>query len=377
MAIKSADQITIVDVTDAYSVILSSEAYTFVGGTSGATSGSCTTEVSALCGSNLCSSVIVNSSDITCPAGISASIQGSGTEKVTITFTLTATLSAACEATIKVHVDGITVNKKFSFAVAKTGEPGAPGPTGATGKGISKIETFYLTTASGSGVTTSTSGWSTTPEPTTTTKKYIWSYTKTTYTGGDPTDSKPAIIGTHGATGGIGATGKGISSVTTYYLTTSASSGVTTSTSGWSTTPEPTSPTKKYIWSYTKTTYTSGDPTDSKPAIIGTHGAKGDPGEAGADAITLTITTSNGTVFKNNTGSTVLTAHVYKGGVEQSITDAGVCGTLGSVKWYNGSGTQPAGWPKTSKTITAGASSGSGIDVVVSNATAITCQLEK
>ena len=300
MAIKSADQITIVDVTDAYSVILSSESYTFVGGTSGATSGSCTTEVSALCGSNLCSSVIVSTSDITCPAGISASVDGSGTEKVTITFTLTATLSAACEATIKVHVDGITVNKKFSFAVAKTGATGAPG---STGKGISKVETFYLTTASGSGVTTSTSGWSTTPEPTTTTKKYIWSYTKTTYT--------------------------------------------------------------------------SGDPTDSKPAIIGTHGAKGDPGEAGADAITLTITTSNGTVFKNNTGSTVLTAHVYKGGVEQPITDAGVCGTLGSVKWYNGSGTQPAGWPKTSKTITAGASSGSGIDVVVSNATAITCQLEK
>ena len=300
MAIKSADQITIVDVTDAYSVILSSEAYTFVGGTSGATSGSCTTEVSALCGSNLCSSVTVSNSDITCPAGISASIQGSGTEKVTITFTLTETLSAACEATIKVHVDGITVNKKFSFAVAKTG---APGPTGSAGKGISKIETFYLTTASGSGVTTSTSGWSTTPEPTTTTKKYIWSYTKTTYT--------------------------------------------------------------------------SGAPTSSTPAIIGTHGATGDTGAPGADAITLTITTSNGTVFKNNTGSTVLTAHVYKGGVEQSITDAGVCGSLGSIKWYNGSGTQPSGWPKTSKTITAGASSGSGIDVVVSNATAITCQLEK
>ena len=380
MAIKSADQITIVDVTDAYSVILSSEAYTFVGGTSGATSGSCTTEVSALCGSNLCSSVIVSNSDITCPAGISASIQGSGTEKVTITFTITATISAACEATIKVHVDGIEVNKKFSFAVAKTGAPGAKGDTGATGKGISKIETFYLTTASGSGVTTSTSGWSTTPEPTTTTKKYIWSYTKTTYTSGDPTSSTPAIIGTHGATGatgGTGATGKGISKIETFYLTTASGSGVTTSTSGWSTTPEPTTTTKKYIWSYTKTTYTSGDPTSSTPAIIGTHGATGDKGAAGADAITLTITTSNGTVFKNNTGSTVLTAHVYKGGIEQSITDAGVCGSLGTIKWYNGSGTQPSGWPKTSKTITAGASSGSGIDVVVSNATAITCQLEK
>ena len=374
MAIKSADQITIIDVTDAYSVILSSESYTFVGGTTGPTSGSCTTEVSALCGSNLCSSVIVSNSDITCPAGISASIQGSGTEKVTITFTLTATLSAACEATIKVHVDGIEIGKKFSFAVAKTGAPGA------TGKGISKVETFYLTTSASSGVTTSTSGWDTSPEPTTTDKKYIWSYTKTTYTSGDPTNSTPAIIGTHGATGpagGPGATGKGISKVETFYLTTASGSGVTTSTSGWKTTPEPTTIDKKYIWSYTKTTYTSGSPTDSTPAIIGTHGATGPIGNPGADAITLTITTSNGTVFKNNTGSTVLTAHVYKGGVEQSITDAGVCGSLGSIKWYNGSGTQPARWPKTSKTITAGASSGSGIDVVVSNATAITCQLEK
>ena len=377
MAIKSADQITIVDVTDAYSVILSSEAYTFVGGTSGATSGSCTTEVSALCGSNLCSSVTVSNSDITCPAGISASIQGSGTEKVTITFTLTATLSAACEATIKVHVDGIEVNKKFSFAVAKTGATGAKGDPGSAGKGISKVETYYLTTSASSGVTTSTSGWSTTPEATTTEKKYIWSYQKTTYTSGSPTSSTPAIIGTHGATGGTGATGKGISKIETFYLTTASGSGVTTSTSGWLTEPEPTTTTKKYIWSYTKTTYTSGAPTSSTPAIIGTHGATGPAGDPGADAITLTITTSNGTVFKNNTGSTVLTAHVYKGGVEQSITDAGVCGSLGSIKWYNGSGTQPSGWPKTSKTITAGASSGSGIDVVVSNATAITCQLEK
>ena len=44
MAIKSADQITIVDITDAYSVMLTSEAYTFVGGTSGAAAGlSCET----------------------------------------------------------------------------------------------------------------------------------------------------------------------------------------------------------------------------------------------------------------------------------------------------------------------------------------------
>ena len=199
MAIKSADQITLVDVTDAYSVLLTSEAYTFVGGTSGVASGaSCSTQAVAYCGTNQCSVVTVDSSKITCPTGISAAVSGSGSNSVTITFTTTATVSDACEATIPVSVDGITINKKFSFAVAKTGTTGA---TGSTGKGVSKIETYYLTTSSSSGVTTSTSGWSTTPTATDTTDKYIWSYQKTTYTDSSTSSSKPAIIGTHGATG--------------------------------------------------------------------------------------------------------------------------------------------------------------------------------
>ena len=281
MAIKSADQITIVDVTDAYSVILTSEAYTFVGGTSGAASGlTCTTQAVAYCGSNQCSAVNVTASEIICPTGISATVSNSGSAAPTITFTTTATIADACEATIPVVVDGITVNKKFSFAVAKTGATGQKGDTGATGKGISKVET--------------------------------------------------------------------------YYLTTSSSSGVTTSTSGWNTTPTPTDTTKKYIWSYQKTTYTDNSTTSSTPAIVGTHGATGDTGAAGADAIVMTITASNGTVFKNNSGSTVLTAHVFKGGVEQSITDAGVCGSLGSVKWYKGTSTTSV---TTAKTLTVSASS--------------------
>ena len=36
MAVKATNQITIVDITDAYNVILTSEAFTFVGNTSGA-----------------------------------------------------------------------------------------------------------------------------------------------------------------------------------------------------------------------------------------------------------------------------------------------------------------------------------------------------
>ena len=121
-----------------------------------------------------------------------------------------------------------------------------------------------------------------------------------------------------------------------------------------------------YIGQYTD--FTSKDSTDptkySWTKIKGETGAKGD---AGADAISINITTSAGTVFKNNSGSTVLTAHVYKGGVEQSITDAGVCGTLGSIKWYKGTSTTAA---STSKTLTVTASD-------VTNSMAITCRLEK
>lgn len=125
---------------------------------------------------------------------------------------------------------------------------------------------------------------------------------------------------------------------------------------------------KLYIGQYTD--FISDDSTDptkySWTKIKGETGAQGDPGAAGEDAITLSITSSNGTVFKNNTGSTTLTAHVYKGGVEQTITDAGVCGTLGSIKWYKGESTTAIA---TAKLITVLASD-------VTNAVAYTCQLE-
>ena len=47
MAIKSADQISIVDLTDGYSVILTSDGYTFPGTTNAAKAGSCTTPCAA------------------------------------------------------------------------------------------------------------------------------------------------------------------------------------------------------------------------------------------------------------------------------------------------------------------------------------------
>lgn len=236
MAIKSADQITIIDITDAYSVMLTSDSYTFPGDTTGAAAGlTCSTQAFALCGNNRCSNVTVAAADITCPSGISATVKNSGTSAVTIEFTVTSKLTTTAEATIPVVVDGITLNKVFTFAVAKTGTKGEKGDTGEQGEKGEKGDT----------------------------------------------------------------------------------------------------------------------------------GDKGDKGDTGDDAITIAITSSNGTVFKNSSGSTVLTAHVFKGGVEQTVTSAGVCGSLGTIKWYKGSSTTGVA----GKTLTVSAAD-------VTNSLAITAKLE-
>lgn len=183
MAVKAASQISIIDVTDAYSVTLTSEAYTFVGNTAGAPSGlSCTTQAVAYCGNAVCKIIV---GTITCPIGISASISNNNTVSPTITFKTTATISAACEATIPLTIDGVTITKKFSFAVAKTGA------TGASGKGIESTVITYQ--AGASGKTAPTGTWVTSPPETTAALPYLWTRTVFTYT--DNTTSTSYSVG--------------------------------------------------------------------------------------------------------------------------------------------------------------------------------------
>lgn len=120
MGIKASSQVTVVDVTDAYSVILTSEAYTFVGSASGAPAGlSCATQVAVYCGNQQCSKV--NVSDVTCPAGITVSITNNNTSSPTVTFTTIDTVDANCEATIQVEADSVTITKQFKFVVVRDG----------------------------------------------------------------------------------------------------------------------------------------------------------------------------------------------------------------------------------------------------------------
>ena len=103
--------------------------------------------------------------------------------------------------------------------------------------------------------------------------------------------------------------------------------------SGWST-EAPAWDSGKYIWQKTETTHASGDVETSDPTNI--TGSKGDQGDAGEDAISIAIISSGGTVFKNNTGTKTLTAHVFVGGAEVTGSDLDA---LGILKWYKGSAT--------------------------------------
>lgn len=190
MAIKGSAQTTVIDVTDAYSVMLTSEAYTFIGNTAGAPIGSsCSTEVVAFCGRTPCKKISITAANIKCPPGITASVMNNNTVSPTVKFMTTAVITSACEATIPVEVDSVTINKKFSFAVAKTGatgSTGAQGPqgvkgeTGAAGRGIKSTAITYLT---GTSATSAPSGtWLSSPPQADPSNPYLWTRTIVTYT---------------------------------------------------------------------------------------------------------------------------------------------------------------------------------------------------
>ena len=183
--------------------------------------------------------------------------------------------------------------------------------SGATGVGIKSVTEYYLATASSSGVTTSTSGWTTAVQTITTDKKYLWNYEVITYTNNITSTTTPIIIGVFGNTGN---TGKGIKSVTEYYLATSSSSGVTTATSGWTTTIQALTASKKYLWNYEVITYTDNTTTTITPVIIGVYGDKG------VDAITFQIYAPNGYLLTNELESLKLETLAYDGST--AITSA-------------------------------------------------------
>ena len=349
MAVKSADQITIVDITDAYTVALTSEAYTFIGGTTYANAGSCTTQVIAYQGSD---SVLVTVGTCTCPSGVTASVTNNGTASPTITFTVAAnTVKSACEVTIPLTVNGdVEFTKKFSIGVALKGATGAKGDkgdkgeTGAAGKGVASVSVTYQ---GGSSSTTPPTGtWQSSP-PTVSAGQYLWTRFIFNYTDGttsSPTYSvaKQGATGATGTAGSVWYTGTGITGTSTT-ATVFSGSGVSSANVN-----------DQYLNTSTGYTYkctVAGAASAAKWVYTGS--IKGATGATGAPAITMSITSSAGTIFKNASIATTLTAHVYRAGVELSSSTNPTLASVGTIKWYKDGGTTAVGTGQT-LTISAG-----------------------
>lgn len=153
------------------------------------------------------------------------------------------------------------------------------GDDGEDGIGISNIQNKYAVNSS---PTTPPTTWYDTLQTMTVTNKYLWNYEIITKTDGSSQESIKRVIGVYGDTGEAGV---GIESITEYFLATSDSSGVTTSTSGWTTSIQTITPTKKYLWNYEVVHYTNDTDYTSTPVIIGVYGEQGIPGDPGEDGV--------------------------------------------------------------------------------------------
>ena len=136
---------------------------------------------------------------------------------------------------------------------------------GESGKGIKSTDVEYAISVSN--VIAPVDGWQTT-SPEWEAGKYIWSRTKIVYSDGEVKYTQAACI-----SGGQGADGKGIKSITEeYYL---SSSSATTTGGKWQTT----SPAWKngwYIWTRTRIVFTDGTSTTTNAiCVTGSKGADG------------------------------------------------------------------------------------------------------
>ena len=164
--------------------------------------------------------------------------------------------TSSVSSMIDQKADEITTSVSRSYATKDEAQTAAR--TTITGDTI-----YYLAYASNTGVTTSTSGWTTNPTASSAqiseSKKYLWTYHKYTYGDGHTSDTTPVVTGTFGTQGAT------ISS-TTYQQ---GSSPTTAPTGTWSS-MVPSVAEGKYLW--TKITYTDGNVSYSvaKQGVSGT-----------------------------------------------------------------------------------------------------------
>ena len=282
MAVKATAQETVFDLTDAYSIMLTSESYTFNGNTSGVPAGkTCSTQVVSYLGGTPMKS---NISKVTCPTGISVSLKDNNTIAPTITFTTTATVKEDCEASIAVTVDDVTISKKFSFAIAKTGSKGDKGDAGAAGNGIKSISYYYARSSSQTAPSESSITGTSIPILDAT-NKYLWQKEVITFTN-NTAKTTVVLLAVYGNTGAKGDKGNDGTSVTikSQAVTYQASSSGTVVPNGTWSQGIPAVTKGQYLWTRTVITF-SNDVTSTSYSVgyMGTNGQNGSNGSNGKD----------------------------------------------------------------------------------------------
>lgn len=209
--------------------------------------------------------------------------------------------------------------------LAQNGEDGTDGTDGVS---ITAVLNYYLATNLSTGVTRDTAGWTTDIQTISSDKPYLWNYEEVKYSNTLSTYTDPCIIGTYGAQGDPGSAGVGITSIVEYYA---LSTTTTRPTTGWSTNLPSMDATNRYLWNYSVITYTNGDTSGSvtDALIIGVYGDS---------VLSVEIQADNGTLFNAKATSTTLSADVYLGVKQLTVSATGVvkdgATTMGQLNWF-------------------------------------------
>lgn len=250
------------------------------------------------------------------PAEWSSTIP-SGTDPLYVT----AATAASAENT-----DTITPDEWATPVIlAQNGQDGSDGTDGVS---ITEVVNYYLATDVNTGVTRQTDGWTTDIQTITPDKPYLWNYEEVKYSNTLSTYTDPCIIGTYGAQGEQGSAGVGITSIVEYYA---LSTTTTRPTTGWSTDLPSMDATNRYLWNYSVITYTNGNTSGSvtDALIIGVYGDS---------VLSVEIQADNGTLFNAKATSTTLSADVYLGVKQLTVSATGVvkdgATTMGQLNWF-------------------------------------------
>lgn len=186
-----------------------------------------------------------------------------------------------------------------SYNVSYNGKDGISG----TSVYITATSIDYATAAQGTD-SSKVDGWQKAIPSTTDDKPYLWTRTTVSYSDGNVTISYSVSY-----KGKDGDDGNSISAITNFYLASSLSANITTSTAGWSTEVQATTEEKRFLWNYERIDYTKSSSTYTDPHIIGVYGEKGEDGNSIVSITEHYLATSqNSNVTTATTGWDSITA---------------------------------------------------------------------